>query len=284
MSSEALIASRTLGKFNLSIATSLAIEGLCGIHDEIPTPKVPPVLHVDELWINIRTLIRNITGSVDGDVSALSARDIGTCAFDEMLIILNECNTLRPTPLIIRPYACSYNTLSKILPYGLFKEVSTPKQIVYARLENEALEVLDKLSKERLDKEFDKFDVHIRFEPVNNACMFTHYPTDLLFAKGAKHLELLESHTGKLKGPSEWNSKLKKFAGQERMPFDFMTVQVYGDSGGLLSPQPLHIRKRLVELSVKYKWNAMTTRSKITSNIAMEHDLVLQDSVRKLYR
>ena len=54
---------REQGKYPISIATSLAMEGLFGIHDNIPPQSSLPVTNCDAVAVNARTIVRNILGS-----------------------------------------------------------------------------------------------------------------------------------------------------------------------------------------------------------------------------
>ena len=57
-----LMSSRTIGQFPLSIATSLAMEAAFGIYPDRPETK-EPILKYDTLWVNVRTIFRNIMPS-----------------------------------------------------------------------------------------------------------------------------------------------------------------------------------------------------------------------------
>ena len=59
-----LMSSRTIGQFPLSIATSLAMEAAFGIYPDRPETK-EPILKYDTLWVNVRTIFRNIMGSLE---------------------------------------------------------------------------------------------------------------------------------------------------------------------------------------------------------------------------
>ena len=58
---------RTLGFFPISIATSLALEGLyqVGEHADDHPALIDDAAEMEEIWINIRTLARNCLGAFE---------------------------------------------------------------------------------------------------------------------------------------------------------------------------------------------------------------------------
>lgn len=60
------IDARTKGQFPISIATSLALEGLFGILEDNKDPN-PPWPDYTDLIINVRTLFRNLLGSIEDE-------------------------------------------------------------------------------------------------------------------------------------------------------------------------------------------------------------------------
>ena len=58
----------TQGKYQVSIGTSLALETLFGINDNIPPTDPLPYKQYSYLLINLRTLIRNMYGAVQKEL------------------------------------------------------------------------------------------------------------------------------------------------------------------------------------------------------------------------
>lgn len=54
---------REKGKVPISIGTSLAFESLLNIHDDLKH-KIPPYLETEVIWINVKTLFRNLWGAI----------------------------------------------------------------------------------------------------------------------------------------------------------------------------------------------------------------------------
>ena len=54
---------RTLGFFPMSIATSLAFEGVTHLGEYGDRPGEPEINQIEAIWCNLRTLIRNAIGA-----------------------------------------------------------------------------------------------------------------------------------------------------------------------------------------------------------------------------
>lgn len=280
MNEIANIDNRVKGQFPLSIATSLAFEGLFGIMQETENPKNPPLNTFKHVWINIRTLFRNIHGSVDKEIeSQLLPGDYSNAIIEEMSIINGILNDKNPN-IKIHYYVCTYQTLSRIYPFAVFKEVKTDKQKEYAALENSMLGILFKHFGNS-DSNVHIFDTFI-IAPVSHILLLTHYPFDLINVKGGDHVALLESHTGVVKLKPQWNTKLNT-RDYIRLPFDRMTVQLFGDSGGLLKPYPRDFRDKLLKLASEKKWTSETTKDRILQSIRDLHDPIFEASIKRLY-
>lgn len=280
MTPSEVLDNRVKGQFSLSIATSLAFEGLYGIMQETDNPKNPPIGLFKQIWVNIRTLFRNIHGSIDKDGERnLLPDDYANAVIEEMNIITGVVNERSPD-IQVHFYVCTYQTLSSLYPFSSFKEVKTDIQKAYAAMENGMLSCLF--------KHFGTTDDHVHicdtFIIVRDPkiLLLTHYPFDLLNVKGGGYIGLLESHTGVVKLKPQWNTKLntKDYA---RLPFDKMTVQLFGDTGGLFKPYPLDFRKKILELAVTKKWNSETTKDRIIQGVSSLHDPVLEAGIKRLY-
>lgn len=273
---------RTLGQFPVSIATSLALEGLYGVLEDNPNPS-PPCNNYDHVLINFRTLFRNIVGAFPAsERDHLYPKDYMPIIIEEMRIIRNILKSQSTGKLTVQFYACSYADLSNMYPYSFFKEVKSAKQKEYAAMENTVFDMAYKSLGGITNNILSGYDTTIP-SVTGRTLVITHYPIDLLNIVGAGSLALLESHTGVVKTRPEWSSKLVDHKLYPRIPFDRMTVQVFGDTGNLFRPYPHEFRKRLGELSTKYEWNGTTTKSRIIQCVQLSKDPVLLVEVTKLY-
>ena len=91
------------------------------------------------------------------------------------------------------------------------------------------------------------------------------FTIDLLSNYSFPSCKLLESHTGKIKPKTYWNSKLSgKDSGL--MPFNAMTLQIFGD-GENFAAYPRKLKLELIELAKKNKWSPITTNAKVESDL-----------------
>lgn len=275
-----VIEGRVKGQLHLSIATSLALEGFFGIMVDTPNPVNPPRKTFKQVWINIRTLFRNIHGALDKESEkVLLPEDYSMAVIDEINTITGIFQQNDPD-IKVHFYVCTYQNLSRIYPFSIFKEVKTDIQKQYAVMENGMLSLLF--------KHYGTTDEHVHIcdtfllVSTTHILLLTHYPFDLINVKGGSVVGLLESHTGVVKLKPQWNTKLKG-ENTQRLPFDRMTVQLFGDSGGLLKPYPLDIRRKLLELASTKKWNSETTHERIIHGVCSLHDPIFEASIKRLY-
>lgn len=267
-----IIEKREKGEAPISIGTSLAIESLCGF-GEFPNAN-PPVYQYEQIWINLRTLFRNCLGAVPtADQVDLKSTDVGNGVLEDMGILKSTLELKSTGKIEIIFYYCTYDSFQKEFPKGKWKELRTSKQQYEHSLEEGTLKYLlgdtDML---------EMFDVR-EFNTIPNdkglkAVMLTNYPSDLLSYRNFVKLILLESHTGALKPRSEWFSKLTGGKNFTRIPFNRLTLQVFGDNNLLFSSMSLGIKNRIHEISEKDNWTPVTTYDKIRNSINKIYDPV----------
>lgn len=279
------IADREKGALPISIGTSLAIESILGIYPEVegkPLPyrgDNPPILSIDTVWVNLRTLYRNLTGCIDREQrDTVDPMDLANALVSEMSSLeaavshgsKGRCSTVF--------YHCSYISINRRFPYGNHRNLSTEGQKNRWVMEEATLkEVMD------LNPPVDFRTYDIDFDETNqNGLIITHYAVDLLNRYKFKRLSLLESHTGAIKPPSLWYTKLHPMDDLMVIPFDRMTLQVFGDST-MFKPAPIKIRRYLVEIAKKAGWTGVTTKAMIEKTLKDEHDPVLEAFVLKHY-
>lgn len=296
---------RELGQFPVSIATSLALEGALGILDqdglqeepieqegsEEDSTKAPPkkdkavpISDFEVLYIDLRTLLRNIDGAVQsGVVNTASPMDYYKVLFTEVQVIDSILANLNPRPHL-KFFASTYRSFTGVWPHALFRENTSDRAKLYSRLENLCLEYISgDIKKGLLSAEHvEIFDTRIELRD-KKALLLSHYPVNLLLSWPESFTGLLESHTGAIKRRSEWNTKLRDGKKYPRIPFDKGMIQVFGDSANMLGPQTLAARRKLAELSEKHKWNALTSKSLILTHVRMANEPVLLDLLKKVY-
>lgn len=263
-----LLVNREVGELGLSIATDLAISRALGKHPEIVDAS-PPINDYNMLLINLRTLARNIYGSLGTEVR----KSVGTTIpaeklLDEIAVITELIGSSK-----VAIYYCTYDGLAKQFGESHVRRLSTEKQIVDAKMEEECCVNAFKILKARGEAP-GFFDVDIKNATgITKPLIVTHLPVDLLSAHHFTGMTLLESHTGAIKPRLQWNTKLGKHKGEKvlMMPFNEFTLKVFGDNGNLLVGKDGKVRDALIEVAKKFKWTPTVTNDRIRwtiSNIA----------------
>lgn len=274
---------RETGKYPISIATSLAMEGLFGIHENIPPQPTPPVTNCDAVAVNARTIIRNILGSHDKfKLQLLTVEYVVRILLDDVLTMKSilEIETQGRVQLFM--YIPSYKFLKLRYRNAIIKEPTTEKQIKSHKFEEDCIELLLKRQGD-IHVSFSVVDLDINFPKDPRVFLITHLPIDLLHCNGAKSVALLESHTGIVKYSNQWYTKLKNGKDLYRIPFDKMSIQFFGDSGGMFSPYDTKMRKVLLEISEKNQWTQLTSKNKIVGDVLHAYEPVLASIITGLY-
>lgn len=274
------LAERTVGNFPISIATSQAIESLIGKLPEAPTAD-PHIGHIDLLMVNVRTLIRNVFGSLDKEArKRVDEYNVAETLVAEMRtieqIVTEESDGRCQTMF----YYCSYDDFLRKYTKSIPKTANTLLQKQNAAAEHTTAQYLlndfrDQAPIEKYVTDFPNIDAR--------TAIMTHYPIDLLQRYKFKSLVLLESHTGAIKPPMMWNTKLSDGRELEIIPFDRMSLQVFGDNV-LFVPMGIKIRQRVYKIAKDRAWTPATTKDYVIYSIEQNRDPALEVLVKDLYR
>ena len=261
------LSERTVSAFPVSIGTALAFESLLPPRQKAydPEREIPDRTNLSdyaEFWINIETLYRNILGSVPTEIKhSLQAMDVLEVLLEE----IDYIQTLVKEELGGRTKLVFYRNkhvgLSSAHPYAKLRVPTTPTQIVaHVQLEK----VCDTVIKKHED-EFPILDHRRLIKPKTKtkALILTHQAYDLHSRQFFDELDLIESHTGVCKKSPQWYTKINGGKEFTTIPFNICMLQVFGDSH-VFAPQPIALRKQVIELSQKFKWHSATTRDRIT--------------------
>lgn len=256
----------------VSIGTALAIEASFGM----PTPEgeprlkpgeLPPIHQYNALWINLRTLLRNLLASMPtAERDSVMPDDLITVMQEELRVIESAVTRFTNGQTLVVFYLCSYNGLKRRFPRALLKEAKTEKQKAEQAIERH---VMTHFMENDDGHDLRRHDVTIEAGGPKSLIL-THLPVDLLSYPHFDELTLLESHTGKLKRRSEWSTKLtgKKL---ERIPFNQFTLQLFGD-GTMFATQSFKLKEAVLTLAVEDKWTTVTTEEKIRYSISTLYD------------
>lgn len=269
---------RELGQIPVSIGTSLAFEGYLGIHPNQPKQPID-VKSVKEIWVNLRTLARNLWQAMPtaevANVNPAAAVDVLMQEVQTIPVALAQYNARAK----VRYYIVGKDAMKWTFPKAEFKQAKTPKQMayevyerytaigLYQRMKDEGMDVIE------IDRKPPKSD--------GTVALITHYPSDLLWKEHFNRLLLLESHTGKLKPWQLWFTKLQNITEATPMPFNKFTLQVFGDNVELI-PQPRQVIAQLKQLAEAKRWSPVTTDAKIHHDIMSNGSKDLKDAYAKL--
>ncbi len=262
--SSRMISERAVGQYPLSIATSLAIESATGIHPEIPV-TVAPITEYTELWVNLRTLFRNLLGALEGDGAKTV---IPEAVSDEMRQEMDRIDRivadLNPG-CTVRYYVSNYHNLAQKYPHARVRVDSTDNQKHHTKIMTLALKellLMEHGSVQNPGQRVQVFELKLQPRTQVRTLILTHYPFDLCSAKHFGSLDLLESHTGKIKQRSQWNTKYHNGKDLTMIPFREDMLQIFGDTESF-HPFPIEQRRELLDLAQQYTWTVLTTKDYI---------------------
>lgn len=265
-----LIGTRTLGHFPLSIGTSLAVQEVLGFktdeNGKVTQVKHQPSRDYREIWINIRTVLRNLLGAIEGDLyHSVSETEMATALVEELSQIQYIFGTYDST---IEPhmYLCQYRDFKREYPAALIRERTTPKQLLYDDYERVVLKEFERLLA-TTPGAYQQFPSFFTPKSGRDALLVSHHAVDLLGWLHFRKLALLESHTGAIKERFEWSSKFASSRDGVNLPFNRLTLQVFGDSTHF-KPQPLGIRRAVLEAAKQFRWTAMTSREMVRNGVS----------------
>lgn len=262
MIDDTAISARAVGQYQLSIATSLAIESLMGIHPEIQV-STPPVEEYTELWVNLRTLFRNFMGALHKDAyTQVHPVEIGEALIYECDAIKNivEGGSRNKTRVVF--YMSKYKDFAIKYPHAELRSDTKPRQIDYTNLQDKSLQVVIASNPEG----FLVFDRKLKTTVQRNTAIITHIAYDLLSRYQFHSLTLLESHTGAFKTPDMWYTKYYNGKEIPFIPFREPLLQVFGDSEHF-RPLGIRLKRDVVELAKEFRWSSVTSIDRIKSNV-----------------
>lgn len=261
---EKFLKNRELGEVPISFGSSIPIQCLMGNVAE--TSNIAKQTKPDEYKISIRTLFRNMWSCIDKDGKYfISAELYADALVDEILEIKKNLRMSSYKDVKLEFYYPNYNYLKREFKHANFKELKTENDKKYLELEEKAcksiIENLDKINSEldEIDKiEIVECDGSIKSN-ANTIWITTHNVVDLLALPLTRTIRLFDSHTGKLRGHNAWTDKLTGSHKLERIPFNKMTIQVFGDRGRMFSPMKFSYKKFLLKLAEEKRWNKNTS-------------------------
>lgn len=255
---------RDTGHFPLSIGTSLAVEGLLGMHPQ--APKQPSgTAQISEVWVNLRTLIRNFHASMTTETAKKAPLEsVAQILYEELTTLPDVLNQHARGKYTLQLYQNDLTDLKWQFPKADYKSPKTEKQRQYSNFETVVLKLLlDQMQ----HASSPLLTVVRKPQDLNRVvALLTHHPHELLWRTQFSRLFLLESHTGRLKSIGQWGGKLNGVAEEDQLPLNEFTLQVFGDKQ-LLNGMPKKQRDETKQIALTRKWTTVTTVSKIQSDV-----------------
>lgn len=260
--SDVVLLERTKGQYPLSIATSLAIESLMNVHPEIKH-DVEPYGQMSRIWINMRTLHRNILGACPNDlVSQIEPRAVADVLMEEV-DQLREIFQNGGRPVDVQFYYCNYRDIEKQYPYAQIRYDRTEKQKAHTTALIAAMEKFIEKVKPYQNKDnplvrlFEK-GIISHYPEKAHTVFLTHLPIDLVNASDFGEAHLIESHTGAYKPRAQWYSKFYDGKELPMIPFNAVFLQIFGDKE-MFSPLDKKARLSVIDMAKKYNWTPTST-------------------------
>ena len=129
-----------------------------------------------------------------------------------------------------------------------------------------------------------QFDSEFKLNKPEKSLILTHIPYDLLNYTHFNQLDLIESHTGKLKPRNLWYSKYYKFGNEDlnTLPFLRKLLLIFGDSV-MIQPMDIRFRRLILDISRNRRWTPLTTESKVMQDLDFDvKERYLYDLIRDL--
>lgn len=260
---------RDMSGFPVSIGTGLALETLFQpVMDVIdPERKVDQVANLkryDAYIFNVDTLIRNLLSSLDRTVlDTVKPVDVYITIAQEIAWISNFF--MHEHGLDVRFFINSYSYYKKEYKDS-FRIPATPKQIREEKLHEFCRSHL--LKNPPIRKGIDKFKQVIKYDDLKSILLLSHVPADLLSFKYFRVLDLLESHTGKVKTRKDYNSKYYPLPSEDMsfLPFYEYGLVVFGDKH-MFKPKPMKERKEYYNSLKRMGVNPFTSEYALLSRI-----------------
>lgn len=245
---------RTKGTLPISVGTALAIEAL---------PSVP-MHRYGALLINLRTIIRNARQAYDDYVPTV--KELTQATKEDIVGIAEAIVAMKiKTVLELKFYYPSYLSLPKLFPMAKLKNV-----MLDGNDNQKKLARLDKEVAENILKEFgtaiNKVDSRIP-EFTQEALIITNHPVDLVLTNSYARLNLLESHTGAIKNYTLFYTKLTGSDKFNNIPFNKMTIQIFGDKSTNFYSQNTGVKNEIKQLADLARWSSASSPSLVARSI-----------------
>ena len=272
-----ILAERVISAYPVSVATSLALESLFpttapSIDPDRIKPPVVDMKPFKQFYINIDTLYRNIVGACKReDAIRLHPIEIAECIAQELELIESLLLNEGRGQCKLVPYMSDYEFNNRNYPHAIFKGISTDSQKQYAQM---LLATKQTIKRNYLVKDLLSFKCKLEGKHIPTL-LLSHCAFDLVSSKVFSSLQLIESHTGILKGPYQWYTKYTDGKNLPMIPFTEGFLQIFGDSEHF-RVWPHKAREIIKNIATQNNWTQLTTAAKYRTNLQTIPDPALK--------
>ena len=238
---------RELGdKLPLSISTAIPFEKV--ITDDSLKPK--------RLLLSLRTLFRNFINAYPKVKMEVKQQ---VEEFDEEIDRVSSYCKMQRVQLVL--YDCDYGKINRVFP-NVIKPDSWRKKVEF--------EGMYFVVKKQISNNFSSFDIDYPLpqRSSDNEFIMTSFPVDLLILKVGINTSLLESHTGFVKTPNNWITKLTSNKKYHSWPFNSFTYQLLGDKSLTNKGASLKLKKEVLNISLEKRWKQHYTITRCKLDIS----------------
>lgn len=274
---------RTISGFPVSIGTSLSFESIftprLPVYD--PAREIPSRVNITDynyFYISVSTLFRNLMGSLKKEDSRrVLPKELSQALVEEMEFISGLVHTESNSRTIVIFYVNNYSDLQSSDFISHLRVATTENQKIYKHLHDTTLDLLTKNH-----EEIEIFKSKIKPVSRAKALILTHVPYDLICYSDCIKLDLIESHTGKLKHYTDFNTKYYDGKLVNMFPFNELLLKIMGDHE-MIIPFNIKIRKEIIELAKESRWTPVTTVSKVKNDLTKLSNPFAVDTIKLLY-
>lgn len=253
---------RKMGFYPISIPTSMALESLTNTGD-FQKEGTPTIESCECLMVNLRTLVRNALNAFGKDYEKATIETLVDAVIEDVSGI-QQMLEYANLNVELKVYFCDYTDLPQRFANAKFNNPTTDRQVLYAETSAAVLAQLKDttISGETIHKSDWKLS------STKDTFLLTHLPIDLLSVKDFKRLRLVESHTGRFKTQADFQTKLKLPKDTATIPFNGLTLQIFGDGATFGVYDPV-VKKKVLEASIKNRWHLLTTETRIKDSLKL---------------
>ena len=273
---------RAVSGFPVSIGTALALESVLepvqSVYD--PARVIPQKVDLSKYkyhYFNIKTLLRNIIGAVDNKNLAIQDIQGGyDTVMEEIEIITDLYN--KYTDNSVKPvfYITNIKRTNRYKHLIKLRNISPNATPTHSFIEEIAHTVISHHRQEHFPFDIELFVDYVgrgsgTVGHMPSSLITTHLPYELLSYTGFSKLDLLESHTGKLKTKYDWYTKYHKLGKEDMstLPFYERLLYFFGDNV-MFAPHSITLRRQVLNLSRSKRWTPHTSELKIKDNLRTE--------------